>query len=207
MERYSGCYKPPSLSSVGAHTYVKSCFHPSLKIGRYCAIAAEVRVMPDNHPMERLSTCGFDYSSAAVFRAAETDFASPVTKTPPKRSKGLPEIGNDVWIGHDVILARGIKIGDGAVIGTKSIVTKDVPPYAIVAGAPAAIKKYRFNHDVIHKLINLGWWRYRFTDFKNAPTTDVGKFIKELSLMQENGDIQPFEEERISVHEKFVELA
>ena len=67
-------------------------------------------------------------------------------------------IGNDVWIGNNVSIKAGVTIGDGAVVGMASVVTKDVPPYAVVVGNPARIIKYRFSEDIIQKLLDLKWW-------------------------------------------------
>ena len=68
------------------------------------------------------------------------------------------KVGNDVWIADDVIIHSGIIIGDGSIIAGQSVVTKDVPPYAVVAGNPARIVKYRFSPDIIQRFINVKWW-------------------------------------------------
>jgi len=73
-------------------------------------------------------------------------------------TKKIPSIGNDVWIGGNVLILSGASIGDGAVIGANTVVTKDVPPYAIVCGNPGVIKKYRFRHDQIADLLKYPWW-------------------------------------------------
>lgn len=70
------------------------------------------------------------------------------------------EIGNDVWIGDNVTIKNGVKIGDGAVIGACALVTKDIPPYAIVGGVPAKIIKYRFEEKIINELLELKWWNF-----------------------------------------------
>ena len=70
------------------------------------------------------------------------------------------EIGNDVWIGEAVFINDGITIGTGAVVGAHSVVTKDVPPYAIVAGAPARVLRYRFDDSTIQKLLDSKWWEW-----------------------------------------------
>ncbi len=69
-------------------------------------------------------------------------------------------VGNDVWIGQDVVIKGGVKIGDGAVIGARSVVTRDVPPYAVVAGVPAKVIKYRFEQEKIDFLEKLQWWNW-----------------------------------------------
>ena len=96
-------------------------------------------------------------------------------------------VGNDVWIGARAIIMDGIKIGDGAIIGANSVVTKDVPPYAIVAGCPAKLIRYRFSEDVINKLLELCWWDYpKEFIVNNLPFDDVEECIKILS---ENRDL------------------
>ncbi|WP_416370947.1 CatB-related O-acetyltransferase [Vibrio cholerae] len=74
-------------------------------------------------------------------------------------------IGNDVWIGQNVSLKAGIKIADGAVIAANAVVTKDVPPYAVVGGIPAKVIKYRFSESEICQLLELKWWNYNYKDF------------------------------------------
>ena len=77
------------------------------------------------------------------------------------------EIGNDVWIGVDSVVRRGVKIGNGAVIGANSVVTKDVPSYAIVAGSPAKIIRYRFEEEKIQLIENSKWWTTPPSEAKN----------------------------------------
>lgn len=98
-------------------------------------------------------------------------------------------IGNDVWIGQDVlILSTGINIGDGAIVAAGSVVTKDVPPYAIVGGVPARIIKYRFEDHIIEQLMQLKWWQYDFTNFSTVAGDDsIEVFIEKMEkLIQEN---------------------
>ena len=75
-------------------------------------------------------------------------------------NKGDIVIGNDVWIGYDAVIMAGVKIGDGAIIGTRAVVTKDVEPYSIVGGVPAKEIRKRFSPDVIEKLQSLQWWNW-----------------------------------------------
>lgn len=75
-------------------------------------------------------------------------------------SKGIVEIGNDVWIGEDVKIMSGVKIGDGAIIGAHTVLAKDVPPYAVVVGNPQVVKKYRFPKKYIDKMLKIAWWNW-----------------------------------------------
>lgn len=140
-------------------------------IGKFCSIAAMVRINPGNHPMWRASQSHFTYRASAYFDDAddETAFfdwrrAHPVA------------IGHDVWIGHGAIVLPGRSVGDGAVIAAGAIVTRDVPPYAIVAGAPARIVRPRFESAVARRLQALQWWdwdharlRTALDDFRHLP--------------------------------------
>jgi virginiamycin A acetyltransferase len=207
VEPYSASYCGPTLSSTGAFTYTKSVFHPSIRIGRYCAIAAKVTLMPADHPMDRLSTCGFDYSNAPIFSSFENDSGVAFVKTLVKQKPSLPIIENDVWIAHEVFIKRGVRIGTGSIIGARSIVTKDVPPYAIVAGSPATVKRYRFDENIIEKLLISKWWDYAFTDFRGLNTLNPNEFLKQLEELVQTEKIKRFCPQPINLGEKFIELA
>lgn len=132
-------------------------------IGKFCSIAAHVRINPGNHPMERASQSHFTYRAAAYFDDAEDEAqffdwrrSSPVA------------IGHDVWIGHGVIVLPGRKIGTGAVLAAGAVVTKDVPPYAIVAGLPAKIVRPRFPADIAERLQRLAWWDWSHQALRDA---------------------------------------
>ena len=87
-------------------------------------------------------------------------------------NKGDIVIGNDVWIGYEAVIMAGVTIGDGAIIGTRAVVTKDVPPYTIVGGVPAKLIRKRFPDDVIERLLSLKWW--------DLPPETVSKIIKDM---------------------------
>ena len=121
-------------------------------IGKFCSIAAHTRINPGNHPMQRATQAHFTYRSSAYFEGESDDAAffdwrrsTPVT------------IGHDVWIGHGAIILPGRTIGTGAVVAGGAIVTKDVAPYAIVAGNPARKVRDRFPPDIAERLMRLGW--------------------------------------------------
>lgn len=122
-----------------------------LIIGKFCMIASDVKFIMNgaNHLTDAISTYPF-----AIFRngweKAMDGKAYP--------NKGDIVIGNDVWIGYNATIMAGVKIGDGAIIGTNSTVTKDVEPYAIVGGNPASLIKKRFSESTIKKLLEIKWW-------------------------------------------------
>jgi phosphonate metabolism protein (transferase hexapeptide repeat family) len=122
-------------------------------IGKFCSIAAHTRINPGNHPMERASQSHFTYRASAYF-PGEADEAAFFDW---RRSHAVT-IGHDVWIGHGVVILPGRSIGTGAVIAAGSIVTKDVPPYMIVAGTPARPVRPRFDETIAARLQALAWW-------------------------------------------------
>lgn len=146
---------------------------------------------------------GFDYSSRLHFKAAREDFGGGPDLV--KRGAAFkftpPSIGNDVWIGEGVLLARGVKIGDGAVVAARSIVTRDVPPFAVVAGAPATVKKLRFPEHLVDSFIQSQWWRYNFCDFKGVETTQPEVFISQFLEKKAAGAISEYEPEKTAIHE------
>lgn len=128
--------------------------------GRYSSIAPGVKNIGGNHPTkEHVSTYPGFYS------ASTTDAVSFVKtqkfeefKYIDEDKKFLNSIGNDVWIGTDAVIMQGVTVGDGAVVAAGALVTKDVPPYAIVGGVPAKIIRYRFSESNIQFLMELKWW-------------------------------------------------
>jgi len=125
------------------------------RIGKFVSIAAMTRINPGNHPMHRASQAHFTYRASAYFEDAqdEPDFFDW------RRSQGVT-IGHDVWVGHGAIILPGRTVGDGAVIAAGAVVTKDVAPYAIVAGVPARMVRLRFPPDIGERLSALGWWHW-----------------------------------------------
>jgi len=117
-----------------------------VSIGKFCSLAPDVIIWEPLHDMSRISSY---FVFATLFgEALERDVIS----------KGPIRIGNDVWIGARAIVVSGVTIGDGAVIGAGSVVTGDVPAYAIMVGAPARVLKYRFSEPIRERLLALRWW-------------------------------------------------
>lgn len=125
-----------------------------LIIGKFCSIACGAKFIFNsaNHTLKSLSSYPFP-----IFHE-EWDSAMNVCEA--WDNKGDIIIGNDVWIGFEAIIMSGVHIGDGAIIGTRALVTKDVPPYAIVGGIPAKIIRKRFEDSVIEDLLKIKWWNW-----------------------------------------------
>lgn len=116
----------------------------TISIGKYCQLGADVAILATNHPLHHITT----YINSNLFQGELNQF---------KEEKQIT-IGNDVWIGHNVIIVGNVTVGNGAVLAAGSVVTKDVPAYSIVAGAPAKMIKKRFSDKVIHEIEDLNWW-------------------------------------------------
>ena len=93
-------------------------------------------------------------------------------------------IGNDVWTGHNVNIMSGVNVGDGAVIAAGAVVTKDVPPYAIVAGVPATIKRFRFSDKIVERLLRSKWWELELSQLSGLPFNDVERCLEAIEHLQ-----------------------
>lgn len=131
-----------AYSEIGSYTYIgKNCNITKTSIGRYCSIANNVSIGQGEHNLNQISTNSIFYEKGYEFLTRKSCV-----------------IENDVWIGTDVVILRGVTIGTGAVIGANAVVTKDVPPFAVVVGTPSKVIKYRFNEGKIFKILKSKWW-------------------------------------------------
>lgn len=169
-------------SSVGNYSYISP--HTTVVntvIGKFCSIASYVNIGLAKHPLDHLS------SSPILLNPNNATGHSWVTNKNSFIEHERVTIGNDVWIGHGALIMGGIKIGDGAVVAAGAVVTKDVPPYAIVGGIPAKIIKYRFQEDWINSLLKLKWWDLSEDNLKthiemiSHPLQDINLIINKIS--------------------------
>jgi len=150
-------------SAIGAFSYTCGEIEPTLRVGRYCSIANSVAQLGRGHPTDWVTSSPFSHNPQPL-----GGFADYLVNAGVKRfdlhdfdlGSAPIEIGNDVWIGEGALLKPGVRIGDGAIVAARAIVTRDVPPYAIVGGSPARVLRYRFPESLIERLHALQWWNY-----------------------------------------------
>lgn len=185
------------LFSLGAFSTVSpsgrhGCFIHNVTIGRYTSIGGGVEVAPHEHPTEWFTTNAITYVPSGAFGWARKFLGRslpPCGSYPNERSV---KIGNDVWIGQGAFIKGGVTIGDGAIVAAHSVVTKDVPPYAIVGGVPAKIIRYRFDGETIRELRDLQWWKYDLSDVGELDWSDVKGCIAKIKACVDAG-IPPYE--------------
>lgn len=171
------------MLNVGPYTYghekikiIHSNEGKILHIGKFCSIAdGVVVILGSNHRIDWVTTYPFGHINKDKFPKLQINPGHPSTK-------GDVTIGNDVWIATNAVILSGVKIGDGAVVAAYSIVTKDVPPYCVVAGNPAKVVKKRFNDTVINKLLEIKWWDLDENSINKISdllcSNDIDNFIK-----------------------------
>lgn len=166
---------------VGAFTYFRGGSVRKLKqIGSFCAVAPGVRIGDGQHPLSYLSTHPFQWRGWGSRGGESTEYDDFLTECVPPPESEQAEIGSDVWIGANVIIMGGIKIGDGAVIAGGAIVTRDVLPYEVVAGVPARHLKFRFDEQTIQRLLAVKWWDCTLDSLSNLKFEDIRSCLDEL---------------------------
>ena len=159
---------------LGDYSYISGprSYIEDAKIGKYCSIARQTIIGVSGHNYNWVTTSPI--IASIYYDMIDKDI------TVPQRER--PIIGNDVWIGINAIIMRGVKIGDGAVIAAGAVVTKDVAPYSIVGGNPAKHIKYRFTESTIEKLLEIKWWDWDKEKIKRNISLfyDTENFIKNL---------------------------
>ena len=148
-------------SSIGFASYIgDNCYLRQCKIGKFCSIGSWVKVITGKHPLHYAMThpISFNNDYLKKFNLCSDKIVNYLGRYEYVSEKYYLEIGNDVWIGQSAEIMSNVRIGDGAIIAAGAVVTKDVPPYAVVGGVPAKIIKYRFSEENIEKLLKLKLW-------------------------------------------------
>lgn len=174
---YNDFVNGPTLFEQNNVLYHYPINHDRLVIGKFCSIACGAKFIftSANHTLSSLAT----YTFPLFYEEWDLE-KKDVTSA--WDNKGDIVIGNDVWIGYEAVILSGVHIGDGAIIGTRSVVTKDVLPYTVVAGSPAKEIKKRFNDGTINKLQRSKWWDWPYDKIQcSLPyimNGEIGKIIK-----------------------------
>lgn len=179
---------------IGAFSYIVGPCRMGrvASIGRYCSIAPGLNAGPSDHPTQWLSTSPFQYSSKK-FEFAEWhedfEFTRRTGKNDPAKALEPVTIGNDVWIGAGVTILGGVTIGDGAILAAGSVVTKPVPPYAIVGGVPAKVIRMRFDEPLVRRFLELRWWRFLPRDLSGLPFDRPEEALDQLEARIRRGEV------------------
>jgi len=188
---------------LGAFSYQVSGFSFATKIGRYTSIGEDVQIGRQDHPTTWLSTNPFQYLSEKLFDVGnlfeDSDLYHQYTfhlvgKVSSTKVK-ITNIGNDVWIGHGAYIRAGVTIGDGAIVAAKAVVVKDIPPYAVVAGNPAVVKKFRVDENLIPRLQTLQWWQFAPWQLGAIDFHDIHKAIVQIEALKT--DQNPYQPKKI----------
>jgi len=162
-------------AQVGAFSYIsRESVIVMTQVGRFCSVGPYLICGWGGHPTSFVSTSPVFYSTRGQcgISFADRDYYD---------EKRTTTIGNDVWIGARVFIKDGINVGNGAIIGAGAVVVKDVPDYAIVAGCPARVIRFRFNEQIRSKLLQIAWWNWDEDRLRNSQMmfaqSDVGMFI------------------------------
>ena len=198
VEEYAGFFTRTSFYSCGSLSYSWSPFNAPIKIARYCSIAGGVEVMPFAHPTHMFTTSSMIYDGGLSFRKnfyknnsySEADLLNVSHPTNGRRVN----IGNDVYIASSAKIRGGVRIGDGAIVGAYSVVTKDVEPYSVVVGNPARVVRKRYTDKQIIELLSIQWWNYNFHDIVKIASVngEIDRFIDSFWEGKVNNRISAF---------------
>jgi acetyltransferase-like isoleucine patch superfamily enzyme len=180
--------------AIGRHTYgitnrtilfAHSENPPRVDIGSFCSIAPNVLIIANaDHPKHFTST----YPFRPLLFTDPKEWRDSGYFDPYVISRGSINIGHDVWIGANSIILSGVSIGTGAIIGAGTVVTKDIPPYAIAVGNPAKIIKYRFSSEIIEKLLASCWWSLPDETLQELEaylySEDIGALIHQVDVIR-----------------------
>jgi acetyltransferase-like isoleucine patch superfamily enzyme len=194
------CFEPPcsikmanveQACSLGAFSYIVSGYLCGVEIGRYCSFGEDVQIGRQNHPLSWLSTSPFLYLDNSQILDATAHQFSDVTMheaaflSEPATILRKTVIKNDVWVGQSAIINAGVTIENGAIIAAGSVVTRNVPAYAIVGGNPATIIRYRFPPHIIARLEDIQWWRFSPQQIKGITINNIQQAIIEFERLNQ----------------------
>jgi len=162
-----------SYSNIGVASYAADS-----QVGRYCSIGARVSIGGYEHPQDWLGLTSYQWGKNTEELVSPEAQAQLSGNQAPKQP--LTHIGSDVWIGDNAVVKKGVSIGNGVIIGAGSVVTKDVPEFAIVIGVPARIARFRFPNDLRIAISDSKWWDFDLEEIAHLPFPQVGVSLTRL---------------------------
>lgn len=211
---YQGPYHPSiggdgssGLCAMGMHSYSYSALHEQVSVGRYCSVSTGLTILDSTHPIDWVT------SSIIAFRPHNNIVRGYIDDGALNRfgfsavgTKPYPLIEHDVWIGRDVTLSMGVTLGTGCIVAASSVVTKNVPPYAIVGGNPAQIIGWRHEPGLIQALLASQWWLYSARDLVRLSLDKPAVFLNELANQVDAGAVAPHHPAKVRVTPEGIEL-
>lgn len=188
---------------LGAFSYQVSGACIAARIGRYCSFGEDVQIGRQSHPTtwastspvfylgDRIFDLGKGFSGGEEYHNIAFNFEGPPTKV------RKTTIGNDVYIGHGAFISAGVTIGHGAIVAGNSVVSRDVPPYAVVAGNPAVIKKFRLPMARISQYLHHAWWKFAPWQIQHLDPSNPRDFIMGIAAL--NKTEEPFQPDIIDL--------
>ncbi len=167
-------------SNLGFGSYIADSI-----VGRYCNFGARVSIGGYEHPQNWLGITAYQWGKSTESLVSAATQVLLETHPPPCQMTTV--IGSDVWIGDNTVVKRGVTIGSGAIIGAGSVVTKDVPPFAVVIGVPARVLRFRFEPILRQQLLAERWWEMELEELADLPFHSVVECLKILSMRSMQG--------------------
>lgn len=193
-----------SKLKFGAFCSIAGARMGNVTMGRYCSVGENVAIGQHEHPTDWLTTSRISHVPTMHnwrgILARSVPERADFCGTPFSSSNPETVIGNDVWIGYGAFVRAGVKIGDGAIVAARSVVTKDVPAYSIVAGVPAKVIRMRFPAHVIELADRVQWWRYCVMDV-DTDLSDPAASMRTIERLAGEGAIAPYEGRTITPQE------
>lgn len=197
--RFLGPFVIRADTRVGAFTeFGREVEVQAATFGRYCEIGPGSLIGATGHPTSWLSVSAFQYKKAAWGwhpSANDTEVVDPEAggrQTFRSVAGDLATIGNDVWLGANVVVLRGVTIGDGCIVAANAVVTKDIPPYSIAGGIPARVIRPRVGDDLRAELMALRWWQYSPNQLSGIQYDDPAQAVAQLRPRVDAG-LEPYE--------------
>ena len=175
----------PDVTAGKYFSMGEDCYFARCTIGRFCAFGARTAINPFGHPTDWLSIHEFQYHPDHYDWYPEWN---EIKRIPRPTLFTYVTLGNDVWTGLNVTVLGGVSIGDGAIIAASSVVTRDVPPYAIVGGAPAKVLRFRFAEKTIARLQALRWWDLPMPLLSGLPFNEIDLCLDRLEQIRADYD-------------------